>query len=110
MPPWWEVAREGVRTTVIDDEPTALLWAREGARRDPQSALAMMQLGAMEHRYGSKDAAWSAFERSLQLDPSLRMSGLELRDLAAETGRPLPAAAERLLAATASCTPKPAST
>jgi O-antigen ligase len=104
MPPWWEVARQGLRTTVLDDEPTAMVWAREAARRDPQSSLAMMQLGVMEHRYGSKDAAWSAFERSLQLDPSLRLSGLELRDLAAETGRSLPEAAERVLAATTSCT------
>jgi O-antigen ligase len=103
MPPWWEVAREGVRATVIDDEPTALAWAREAARRDPRSALALLGLGQMERRYGSKDAAWSALERSLQLDPSLRVSGLELRDLAAETGRSLPAAAERVLVAGASC-------
>ena len=106
MPPWWEVAREGVRTTVIYDEPAALSWARDAVRRDPQSRrLASLELGQMERRYGSKDAAWSALERSLQLDPSVRVSGLELRDLAADTGRPLPAAAERVLATTTSCTP-----
>jgi O-antigen ligase len=103
MPPWWEVARQGVRTTVIDDESTALAWAQEAARRDPQSAQAMLQLGAMERRYGSQDVAWSALERSLQLDPSLRDSAIQLRGLAAEAGRSVPAAAEHLIAATESC-------
>jgi hypothetical protein len=62
-----------------------------------------MELGQMERRFGSEDAAWVALVRSLQLDPSLRVSSLELRELAADSGRPLPAAAERVLAATASC-------
>jgi O-antigen ligase len=103
MPPWWEVARQGTLTTVIDDEPTALAWAQEAARRDPQSALAMLQLGQMERRFGSKDAAWTALERSLQLDPSLRGSATELRGLAGQIGRAVPAAAERVLAATSTC-------
>jgi hypothetical protein len=105
MPPWWEVARQGTLTTVLDDEPTALAWAREAGRRNPHSALAMLQLGEIERRYGSKDAAWTALERSLQLDPSLRDSALELRALATDTGQPLPAAAASVLAATASCPP-----
>jgi hypothetical protein len=105
MPPWWEVAREGTLTTFINDKQTALAWAREAARRDPQSALAMSELGAMERRFGSTDAAWSALERSLVLDPSMLVSGVELRDLAARTGRPVPAAAERVLAADSACLP-----
>jgi hypothetical protein len=44
-------------------------------------------------------------ERSLQLDPSMLVSGVELRDLAAVTGRSLPVAAERVLAAGTACTP-----
>jgi hypothetical protein len=107
MPPWWEIAREGTLTTIIDSTPTALSWSREAARRDPQSALAMLELGEMERRYGSTDAAWIALERSLQLDPSYRESALQLSSLAITIDRPLPASAQRVLAATASC-PAPA--
>lgn len=109
MPPWWEIAREGTLTTIIDDVPAALNWAREAARRDPHSALAMLELGEMERRYGSMDAAWIALERSLELDPSYRESALQLSSLATTIDRPLPSSAQRVLAATTSC-PAPAPT
>ena len=105
MPPWWEIARQGTLTTITDDVPASLAWAREAVRRDPQSAVAMVQLGKMERRFGSKDAAWSDLVRALQLDPSARDTAVELRDLADETTRVVPEDAVRLLAATASCPP-----
>jgi hypothetical protein len=105
LPPWWEVARQGTLATVIDDGPAALAWSREAVRRDSHSALAMMQLGQMERRYGSQDAAWSAFERSLQLDPSLRAGAAALQEMALDSGRAVPVAADRVLEATSSCAP-----